>query len=314
MPSGQLVNQQLVPIPQWNSVNPYLGPPNGNTWYDSMQLQVTKRYSYGLDLTANFTWSKGLVNGLSNDTDFFLPGRPQVIDPFNRANNKQLNQLNPPLKTVISGTYTTPGFAADSTGMKALSWLVRDWQIGAVLQYQSGVLMGAPQSNNQLRQTLLMSNAASFTGAYYNPWNLVPGQSYWANGFDPNGNWDFNKAAVLNGSAWTDLAAGQYGNITYQNNFRWRRQPNEAMSFGRNFRFGPEEAYNFQLRVEFQNIFNRTFYSMPQIGAANPQTAVSVRQTPFGTDYFAGGFGTVSTNNGGGATPRSGRIVARLTF
>ena len=38
------------------------------------------------------------------------------------------------------------------------------------------------------------------------------------------------------------------------------------MSFGRNFRFGKEGRYNFFIRAEFQNIFNRLFLSPPQTG------------------------------------------------
>ena len=34
--------------------------------------------------------------------------------------------------------------------MKVVSQALRDWQIGAVIQYQSGALIPAPQSNNQL--------------------------------------------------------------------------------------------------------------------------------------------------------------------
>ena len=38
--------------------------------------------------------------------------------------------------------------------MKALSQVVRDWQFGAVLRYQSGALIGDPASLNLLTQQL----------------------------------------------------------------------------------------------------------------------------------------------------------------
>ena len=37
--------------------------------------------------------------------------------------------------------------------MKALSQVVRDWQLGAVLRYQSGALIGDPASLNLLTQS-----------------------------------------------------------------------------------------------------------------------------------------------------------------
>src|SRR5262249_51923234 len=43
-PDSQQVGQAIRPIPQWATVNPYLGPNRGSTWYDSLQVQATKRY------------------------------------------------------------------------------------------------------------------------------------------------------------------------------------------------------------------------------------------------------------------------------
>ncbi len=47
-PASQTLAQALRPVPQWTGVLPWLGPPLGQTWYDSMQVKVTKRYSRGL--------------------------------------------------------------------------------------------------------------------------------------------------------------------------------------------------------------------------------------------------------------------------
>ena len=55
------------------------------------------------------------------------------------------------------------------------------------------------------------------------------------------------------------------------------------MSFARNFRMGPEGKYSLQVRAEFQNIFNRHFYSAPthpgrQSYSPPHQTAAGVYQ------------------------------------
>ncbi len=47
----------------------------GKTWYDSMQVKVTKRYSHGLQAHGNFTWAKGDVIGSASDSTFFLGGK-----------------------------------------------------------------------------------------------------------------------------------------------------------------------------------------------------------------------------------------------
>jgi hypothetical protein len=87
------------------------------------------------------------------------------------------------------------------------------------------------------------------------------------------------------------------------------------MNFSRNFRMGKEGKYNLQVRVEFQNIFNRLFYSMPAagglFGGTNPTTPVA-NLNPNGG--LSAGYGFVNYINGAGDTPRSGQAVIRLTF
>lgn len=340
-PLTQQVRQAIRPVPQWGTVNPYLGPNRGNTYYDALQFQVTKRYSHNLDLTANVTWAHGMVLGVSSDSDFFISGRPAVKDPFNREQNKQLNQNVPPLKTVISGTYTTPRFGLSSDGwQKYASVLVRDWQFGVVLQYQSGQLIGVPNSNNQL--TTQLSMALVPAGGTTNPWNTVPGVGYFKQGFDPNSsNVDFRQysASVVNGAtvydpnassylaggltatgtcptstcAWSNPPAGQWGaTAPYLEGYRWRRRPSEAFNIGRNFRFGRENRFVLNVRAEFQNVMNRMFYSAPSSGA--PQTSVITGLTQGGMFVPTGGYGVVNTFNGAGASPRSGVLVGRFTF
>lgn len=338
-PAFQQVADALRPVAQWATVNPYLGPFRGNTWYDSLQFQATKRYSHNLDMSVNVTWAHGLVLGSASDTDFFLRGRPQVTDPFNRGINKQLNQLVPPLKTVISGVYTTPGFSANRMLGRVASALVRDWQIGVVLQYQSGELLTVPTSNNQLSQQLRINvPAAGLFGAgiaNYNPFNYIAGAPFFRPGFDPNGDFDPrqynpqnptdpNVVSVLAGAvqadgtcavakcAWVNPAAGEWGvTAPYLEGFRWRRRPQENFNIGRNFRMGPEGRFVLNIRAEFQNVFNRTFYAAPATG--NPYAPVTTT-TQRGQVVPTGGYGVVNTLNGNGSSPRQGTLVARFTF
>jgi hypothetical protein len=305
-PSSQQLVQALRPVPQWaGGVNPWLGPPLGDTWYDSMQVKVTKRYSHGLQAQGNFTWAKGLVDGASSDSTYFLGSQPAVNDVYNFGQNKQLNQYVRPLALTITGTYTTPKFSAAGTGMRILSQVARDWQIGAVLRYQSGALIQVPSSNNSLGAELGRNLPASGTTSTYQ--NVVAGQNPLL--VDPNcGCFNPQTAQVLNPAAWVDAAPGQWGtSAPYYNNYRWQRQPAESMSFARNFRVGKEGKYSLQLRIEFQNIFNRLSLSAPT--ATNPSLGLSASN-----GVNTGGFGSVATVNGAGDAPRSGQAVMRFTF
>jgi hypothetical protein len=303
-PASQLLLQALRSTPQWLALNPQLGPPMGKTWYDSLQAKVTKRYSHGLTLDANLTWAHASVIGSASDSTFFLGGQAVATDIYNFNNNKQLNQYVRPLATVIAATYTTPGI----DGMRMLSHIVKDWQVGAVLRYQSGQLLSNPTSLNNL-VTQLARGPGNFGQGATNFWNLT-GQNRWTI-TDPNCKcFNPQSTVALNTGAWTDAPGGQWStSAPFYNNFRWQRQPSENMNFGRNFRV--KEGMNLFIRAEFTNIFNRTFLSAPQVG--NPNIPVST--TPYnGRNINNNGFGAISTLNGGAAQPRQGTIVARFTF
>jgi hypothetical protein len=318
MPPNQTVYQQLRPVPQWTGFGVNLGPFIGKTWYDALQTKATKRFSHGLLAQASFVWSKATDLGTGAENPTLLSYNPVFTDIYNFPINKQLNQLTRPLAMIISGTYQTPGFAADSKGMKALSQVVRGWQLGWLLRYQSAALIESPPSTNQL------TNQLGRTTATANFDNYVPGVPRLL--VDPNcGCFNPQTTIVLNTAAWTNPGPGQWGaSAPFYNNYRWQRQPAESMSFGRNFRMGKEGRYNLELRAEFQNIFNRLFLSPPATGSQGVpagQTAtittvpvISNNLSTGFTNVYSAGYGYIATINGVGAQPRSGQAVLRVTF
>src|SRR5229473_2788580 len=83
-PLTATVAQSLRPFPQFNSGLTGLASPLGDSWYDSLQVKATKRYSHGLDFTYAFTWAKELDN---------FTGTPDVQ---NRGLSKTLSTLSRP--------------------------------------------------------------------------------------------------------------------------------------------------------------------------------------------------------------------------
>jgi hypothetical protein len=321
-PSGEPLIAALVPYPQWyGGVPPFLGPPMGDTWYDSLQAKFTKRYSHGLTAQVAYTYQKELTNGVNSNTSYLTPNAPLINDVFNPALDKQLSGFDIPQELIISFSYTTPKIAADSGGMKAVSWFLRDWTYSGLLRYQSGVLIRTPPSNNNLLTDLGIgpANNPALWGGGTTFYNLVPGQPLFL--VNPNSHFDPTQQLALNPAAWTDAPLGTFGYTSpYLNNFRWQRQPAESMGFGRIFRI--REGMSLQVRAEFQNIFNRLFYSLPSDGvgifgapSASPATGTA-RANTLGTqaNLLSGGYGFVNWVNGAGAQPRSGQLVARFTF
>jgi hypothetical protein len=321
-PSYEPLNQALRPIPQWIGVPPFLGPPLADTWYDSLQVKLTKRYSRGLTVNASYTYQKELTLGATSATPYFTAGQVVINDVNNRMQNKQIASLDYPQVLTATFNYTTPKnkFGGDSGGAKVLQWLSRDWTFGGVLRYQSGVLIQTPSSNSNFLYQLGVGNQdnPAVFGSPFGLENYVPGQPFFS--VNPNSHFDPTKTLVLNPNAWTQPAPAQFGvSAPYYIGNRWQRQPAENLSLGRIFRV--KEKYQIQVRAEFQNIFNRVFYSVPSTGGAG---GVGTANAPSYTNPFpvqgstggalSGGYGFVNAFNGAGASPRSGQIVFRFTF
>jgi hypothetical protein len=296
-PTTSTVAQSLRPYPQFSGLSTGIGgnmiplwAPEGRTWYDSLQVKATQRLWHGLDFTYAFTWAKELQAGTEN-----TPGVVTVVnDAFNRANDKTISGLSRPLVSVIAAHYTLPSWGSN----RVVSHVVRDWTLGAVLQYASGLPIPAPASNNRL-STLLFQNTV---------FNRVPGAPLFLKDLNCHCI-DPTKDLVLNPAAWTDAPDGQWGTSAYYyNDYRYERRPNESISVGRVFRI--KERYALTFRMNFTNIFNRIEMANPAFTNA---TAPTTRNTT--TGFLTGGFGFI--NYVGGSTftpPRQGTAELRFSF
>jgi hypothetical protein len=280
-PATATLAQSLRPYPQFNAgLTPQFAP-LGSTWYDSLQVKVTKRLSYNIDFTYSFTYQKSLSFG-SN-----------INDIFNREANKILDGADQRFQHVFAYTYTLPRMNGIN---RILSYALYDWQVGGILSYASGFPIPVPGATNNLQTVLFQSTRA----------NRVPGVPLFLK--DLNGGFDPNADFVLNPAAWAQPAAGQWGtSAPFYNDYRYQRRPNEAMNFGRNFRIG--ERVNLQARLEFTNIFNRIQPANPVATNAQATQARDPR-----TGVPTAGFGWVNAVGAPGQAPRQGQLVMRLTF
>jgi hypothetical protein len=328
-PSTETLSQALRAYPQWFGVPPFLGPPMGDTWYDALQVKVTKRYSYGLTAQVAYTWSKSLTNAANSNTSYLTPDDPIINDPYNVPTQKQLSGFDQPQVLVISFSYTTPKVQTfgDSAVGKSANWLVRDWTIGGVLKYASGALIATPSSNNCLFAVMGLGNGVPPCGGSNNGVsvfggtdpleNYVSGKSCLA--VNPNGHFDPTTTLALNPNAWVDQKTETFGDSApYYSDCRWQRQPAESLSLGRIFRI--REKVQLLIQAQFFNVFNRVVYPAPTIGTS---TTLGTFGNPFpGSPSPAlgqnaalnGGYGWVDVLNGAGTNPRSGQLVARFTF
>ena len=310
-PTNQTVRQSILPFPQYgNTITPSAAPV-GNTWYDSLQVNLTQRFWHGLSLNANYTYSKNLD----------LLTSPDV---FNWGLGKSYSSNDQPHQMRFSAQYQLPEFKNSSIAAlrnPIVSWAISGWGVGFLMQYQSADRLNRPNSANALpisnwlgRGPGGVNGAAQIkldaNGQPMNPWSVNWTDYDGVKHTDPlNVNcrcFDPTKTQVLNPLAWTNIPDGQWANdFSAIRSFRGIRYPAESGNISRNFRI--KEGINLNIRVEFQNAFNRI--RLPQVTSAANFNAAPTTQN----GLFNGGFGTIVPISGTTGA-RTGLFVGRITF
>ena len=252
--SNTLLNA-LRPFPQFSTIA-VQNSPTGKTWYDSLQMKATKRMSHGLQVNGTFTWSKAMTEI-----------RPNLFVP----SNKSLEPTDQPFLLNANILYVTQGWFSN----KMVATAVKDWKIGAFLQYGSGLPLTPPAATT----TNFIGGSEQFR---------VPGQPLFIKNLNC-GCINPYQDLVLNPAAWVNPPNGTFGPATgtMYGDFRSARRPTESANFGRTFRF-KENRFGLEIRGEFTNIFNRT-----QIG--NPiTTAPGSLPTKNNLGQYTAGFGVIN--------------------
>jgi hypothetical protein len=284
------VAQSLRPFPQFGTITT-LWAPLGNSYYDSLQVSLLKRWSHGIDASVAYTWSKNLSNTYDEQGSSIF-----INDPFNRANNKSFSPFDQPKVLGIGFGYELPVFGLDRNRRWARTAL-RGWSLRGVFRYASGIPIAVPTAQSNLNAYVFRNTTA----------NRVAGEPLFTEElnckcFDPA------KTLVYNPKAWVDPPAGQYGNSSpYFNDYRYQRRPKESASLAKTVRV--KERYRIDFRAEFFNIFNRTVTPNPTGTNAKLTTLYNSL-----TGALTQGFGRIDPNQAQVGTPRSGQIVLRLNF
>ena len=139
---------QYIPGPHAKLPNPELGAgffwyTEGNSSYNALQVDVSHRFSHGLQFRANYTWSKDL------DMNSALTGAQagnqsqMVMDPYDPHRDWGPSAYNIPNSASLSGTYQLP-FGKDKR------W--GGWQFNTIVTLESGFpftpVIGSNQSGD----------------------------------------------------------------------------------------------------------------------------------------------------------------------
>jgi hypothetical protein len=282
MPLTASLAQSLRPFPQFTNV-PALWSPLGNSWYDSLQAKATKRFSHNFDFTAAYTFGKELQLGADGG----------AINNFtNRQIQKSISINSVPSSLALTFTYQTPAWGPN----RLVRNVVRGWALGGLLKYQSGLPILIPAVASTAISTDLFQTTYT---------NRIPGvplflKSLNCHCFDPT------KTLVLNPAAWSQPVPGQFStSALYDNDYRYARRPNEALSLGRSFTV--HEGMTLEIRAMFFNPFNRTELNNPA------STNALATTTSNSAGLLTGGFGWINTGSTFSSS-RNGMLQARFQF
>jgi Carboxypeptidase regulatory-like domain/TonB dependent receptor len=294
-PSGASLAQALRPFPQFSSVTDEYEH-DGNTWYDALQVKVTKRLGYGLSGGLGYTWSKDL--GTVSSTGTYTTAIPIQDPTLSPKSQKSYLAIDEPQMLNFYFNYEVPRASFAQSGWKAA--LFAGWTLDGIFHYQSGFPIQTPGSTSTL-------TSATFANGVWA--NRVPNQPLFLHNLN-NHNVNPTTTFFLNPAAWANPAPGTYATSKpYYGDFRGPRYPSEQLGFGKVLMV--KESVRFSLRADFFNVFNRWAYPNLNMGS------------PFSTPQYnsdgsiANGFGYLGNSisgAGGNYAPRSGELVARIQF
>jgi hypothetical protein len=231
--STEANTQQRRINPQFGSVGLFSSA--NNSHYESLRLNIEKRFSHGVTMLANYTHSRMI-------DDFSPNGANGQTDPFNRSFDHGTSSDDVPNVFNFSGTAAIPPAPLQGVAAK----LLNGWQITAINNWRSGYSYSI-FSNVDNSFSGIGSDRADYVGGNI---ALDPGRPH--------------KQLVqeyFNVSAFTTNAIGTFGN-TDKNILRGPRSFDTDMGLIKNFPL--LEGTSLQFRAEFFNIFNNVNFMLPQ--------------------------------------------------
>ncbi len=249
-----------TPYPLFSSVNGSTN--NAVSNYNALQTSITKRMTYGLQFSVNYTWSHFL-----DDMDSSGWGSRMGWQNYQNAYaiNQNYSNSNFDIRNMLKGEviYRLPF----GKGMHFLNnnliadEVIGGWQFAATFVDQGGNPIGLTTGCN--------NNSGNLSGCYTQYANLVgnykKGFFNIANAITPTGNW-FNPAA------FATPAPNTYG--TFVRNQVYGPGLNVVnFSFGKSFAIVPDRGINFEIRSDSQNVLNHPSFGQPNgtvVGTGSP--------------------------------------------
>jgi hypothetical protein len=221
---------------------PYLAP-QGSTNFNAFTLSLEKRFSQGLSLTANYTWSRALGNAVPVTNAI---NTTPVQDPFNLRREYGPLEFDVINRFTAGYVYELPfgrGKAFLAQAPAVVDYLLGGWQINGITTLQGGFPL-TPALGFSLGKTLTNSRP-----------NIIGDPTQTSR--QPH---DWLNPAAFAIPSNAEIAAGNFYGNAGRGSVRSPGFVNFDFSVGKNFRF--TETVRLQFRTEFFNIMNTPNFAL----------------------------------------------------
>ena len=224
---------------------------DGNSSYNAVQIGLNHRFSHGLTVLANYTFSKSLDTYPPNALAIENNGTPSGIPrgtPNGRSFDSGPSDFDHAHRAVVSYVWDIPGVKGANS--KVLGRLLNGWQNTAIFQYQTGGPLTIKSGVDNSR-TGLNNDRAILTGQPIDrPTGIDPVVQFFNTGafaLNPPGTFGVLGKGALRGPSMSNWDIGLFKTTKVR------------------------ERFSVQFRAEFFNAFNQVNFDNPgtSVNAAN---------------------------------------------
>ena len=317
--SAALVSAGIRPNPNWDQIRErHTGY---DSWYNSLQVNVNRKYSRGLLLNGSYTWSKNedTISGIQTASD--TAAGPSTIPLYGQASlYKGRSAFDARHVFSFQSTYELPfgpGKQFMNAGSKIAQSVVEGWQVGGIVTLASG-----------FPGTIGISTRMAAIGVNAEAPDLAPGASN-----NPTSGTSIGCSLPLTATTSLTIPAGtplgQEGargplglyydpcafvvppditvdGVTYRvlgnvgrNTIDMAGRATVDFNLSRDFKLPLSEASKIQFRFEAFNLFNRVNFGIPSLTQYNASGRVS------------SGVASIGSTIG---TPRQLQFALKMTF
>ena len=237
--SSQLLN------PNFNRISGMMW--QSNSFYDALELTLSKTMSHGMQIQGSYTWGKSIDNSSVTIAGDSLANAIPNVPWFDPQLNRALSDYNVGQNLEINYTWQLP---SPHLRFKPAAWGLSGWQVGGIYRASSGIPFTAQIGGDPLgTKVSIPANdlpnrlTGSGCGSLVNPAN--------ANSYVKSQCFAFPTPSTLRGNLGRNVLIGPgVSNLDFS-----LIKNNTVRMFS--------EAFNVQFRAEFFNIFNRANFAQP---------------------------------------------------